>query len=41
MEKVVATAADAVADIPDGSSLALGGFGLACIPWFLIEALLE
>ncbi len=26
---------------PDGASLAVGGFGLAGIPWFLIEALLE
>ncbi len=30
-----------MADIPDGASLAVGGFGLAGIPWFLIEALLE
>ncbi|NUR96912.1 MAG: CoA transferase subunit A, partial [Kribbellaceae bacterium] len=28
-------------DVPDGASLAVGGFGLAGIPWFLIEALLE
>jgi len=41
LDKVVASAADAVADIPRGSSLAVGGFGLAGIPWFLIEALLE
>jgi len=41
LDKVVATPADAVADIPDGASLAVGGFGLAGIPWFLIEALLE
>jgi 3-oxoacid CoA-transferase subunit A len=41
VDKVVATPADAVADIPDGASLAVGGFGLAGIPWFLIEALLE
>lgn len=41
LDKVVATAAEAVADIPDGSSLAVGGFGLAGIPWFLIEAVLE
>src|SRR5690606_14196182 len=34
-------AAEAVADIPHGASLAVGGFGLAGIPWFLIEALLE
>jgi 3-oxoacid CoA-transferase subunit A len=41
LDKVVASAADAVADIPSGASLAVGGFGLAGIPWFLIEALLE
>ena len=41
LDKVVAGAADAVADIAPGSSLAVGGFGLAGIPWFLIEALLE
>ena len=40
-DKVVATPADAVADIADGASLAVGGFGLAGIPWFLIEAVLE
>ena len=41
LDKVVTSAADAVADIPSGSSLAVGGFGLAGIPWFLIEALLD
>lgn len=41
LDKVVPSAAEAVADIPDGSSLAVGGFGLAGIPWFLIEAVLE
>jgi 3-oxoacid CoA-transferase subunit A len=41
MDKVVASAADAVADIPDGSSLAVGGFGLCGIPSVLIGALLE
>jgi 3-oxoacid CoA-transferase subunit A len=41
LDKVVATAAEAVADIPSGSSLAVGGFGLVGIPWFLIEALLD
>lgn len=41
VDKVVASAADAVADIPDGASLAVGGFGLAGIPWILIEALLD
>lgn len=41
VDKVVPGAADAVADVSPGSSLAVGGFGLAGIPWFLIEALLE
>lgn len=40
-DKVVGSAAEAVADIRSGSSIAVGGFGLAGIPWFLIEALLE
>lgn len=39
LDKVVASAAEAVADIEDGSSLAVGGFGLAGIPWMLIDAL--
>jgi 3-oxoacid CoA-transferase subunit A len=39
-DKVVASAADAVADIPDGASLAVGGFGLCGNPIALIEALL-
>ncbi len=41
MDKTVASAAEAVADIPDGASLAVGGFGLSGIPWILIEALLH
>jgi len=41
MEKVYASCADAVADIPSGASLAVGGFGLNGIPHNLIEALLE
>jgi 3-oxoacid CoA-transferase A subunit len=41
MDKVVASAAEAVADIPSGASLAVGGFGLNGIPHNLIEALLE
>ncbi|QIK76107.1 CoA transferase subunit A [Nocardioides piscis] len=41
LDKVAASAADAVADIRSGSSLAVGGFGLVGIPWFLIAALLE
>ncbi len=41
MNKTFASAAQAVADIPDGASLAVGGFGLNGIPEKLIEALLE
>ncbi|MHA6511215.1 CoA transferase subunit A [Tessaracoccus sp. Z1128] len=41
MDKVVASAAEAVADIASGSRIAVGGFGLAGIPWILIDALLE
>jgi 3-oxoacid CoA-transferase subunit A len=41
MDKVYASCADAVADIPSGASLAVGGFGLCGIPHNLIEALLE
>jgi 3-oxoacid CoA-transferase subunit A len=41
LDKVVGSAAEATADIRSGSSLAVGGFGLSGIPWFLIEALLE
>ncbi|MGH3861943.1 CoA transferase subunit A [Actinokineospora sp.] len=40
MDKVVRSAADAVADIPDNASLAVGGFGLCGIPSVLIQALL-
>src|SRR5829696_8654908 len=41
MDKVVASAGRAVADIRSGSSLAVGGFGLSGIPSVLIAALLE
>ncbi|GAA1932404.1 CoA transferase subunit A [Nocardioides hwasunensis] len=41
MDKVVESAASAVADIPDGATLAVGGFGLCGIPSVLIEAILE
>lgn len=41
MDKVVASAAKAVADIASGSSLAVGGFGLCGIPSVLIQALHE
>jgi 3-oxoacid CoA-transferase subunit A len=40
MDKVVSSAAEAVADIGPGSSLAVGGFGLCGIPSVLIGALL-
>jgi 3-oxoacid CoA-transferase subunit A len=40
MDKVVASCAEAVKDIPSGASLAVGGFGLNGIPEKLIEALL-
>jgi 3-oxoacid CoA-transferase subunit A len=39
MDKVVASAAEAVADIPDGATLAVGGFGLCGVPQELIKAL--
>src|SRR5919205_1163812 len=41
MDKVVASAREAVADIPDGATLAVGGFGLCGVPIKLIDALLE
>lgn len=40
MDKVFSSATEAVADIPDGATLAVGGFGLCGIPSVLIEALL-
>ncbi len=41
MDKLVANAAQAVADIDDGARIAVGGFGLCGIPSVLITALLE
>ncbi|WP_448608339.1 CoA transferase subunit A [Geodermatophilus sp. URMC 60] len=41
MDKVVASAREAVADIPDGAVLAVGGFGLCGVPFASIDALLE
>ncbi len=41
MNKVVGSAAEAVAGIASGSSLAVGGFGLCGIPSVLIRALLD
>lgn len=40
MDKTYSSAAEAVADIADGSSLAVGGFGLSGVPIVLIRALL-
>jgi 3-oxoacid CoA-transferase subunit A len=40
-DKVVDSAAKAVADVPDGASLAVGGFGLCGVPQALITALHE
>ncbi|NAZ82352.1 3-oxoacid CoA-transferase subunit A [Kineococcus sp. R8] len=39
VDKVVA-AAEAVEQVADGASLAVGGFGLSGIPWVLLDALL-
>ena len=41
MDKVVQDPAAAVADIPSGATLAVGGFGLCGIPSELIQALLD
>ncbi|MFG2732358.1 CoA transferase subunit A [Streptomyces canus] len=41
MDKVWASALEAVADIPDDASLAVGGFGLSGIPATLIRALYD
>ncbi|GAB2812479.1 3-oxoacid CoA-transferase subunit A [Lentzea nigeriaca] len=41
IDKVLHDAAAAVADIPSGASIAVGGFGLCGIPSALIEALLD
>jgi 3-oxoadipate CoA-transferase alpha subunit len=41
IDKTVATAADAVAGITDGSTVMIGGFGTAGMPSELIDALIE
>jgi 3-oxoacid CoA-transferase subunit A len=41
MDKVFPSAATAVADIPSGASLAVGGFGVCGVPSVLIEAVLD
>ena len=41
LDKVIASAAQAVADIPTGAVIACGGFGICGIPMVLIDALVE
>ncbi len=41
LSKVVADAATAVADVTDGASMAVGGFGMCGVPIDLIDALVE
>jgi 3-oxoacid CoA-transferase subunit A len=41
VDKVVTSAAEAVADIESGATLAVGGFGLCGVPSVLIDAVLE
>jgi len=41
MNKVIATSDDAVADIPDGATVMIGGFGLCGIPENLIAAVVR
>ena len=41
LSKVVENAAAAVADVADGASLAVGGFGLCGVPTDLVDALVE
>lgn len=41
MNKVVASAAEAIKDIPSGATIAVGGFGVSGNPHNLINALLE
>jgi 3-oxoadipate CoA-transferase alpha subunit len=41
INKIVRSVAEAVADIPDGSTVMIGGFGTAGMPSELIDALIE
>ncbi|MET7857286.1 CoA transferase subunit A [Streptomyces sp. NPDC005318] len=41
MDKVIASAAQAVADVHDGASLAVGGFGLSGVPNTLVQAVYD
>jgi 3-oxoacid CoA-transferase subunit A len=40
IDKAMSSAAEAVADIPDGATIAVGGFGVSGIPRLLVDALL-
>src|ERR1039457_5065219 len=40
IQKEIASVAEAVADVPDGATVMIGGFGTAGLPNELIEALL-
>ncbi|HEX4885190.1 MAG TPA: 3-oxoacid CoA-transferase subunit A [Casimicrobiaceae bacterium] len=40
IDKTMASVADAVADMPDGATVMIGGFGTAGIPFDLIDALI-
>ncbi|MCD9199070.1 CoA transferase subunit A [Aeromicrobium wangtongii] len=39
MDKLVTSAAEAIADIPHGATVAVGGFGTSGVPWALVRAL--
>ena len=41
IDKIVASPADAVRDVPDGATVMIGGFGTAGLPDELVEALIE
>lgn len=41
INKIVTSAAQALADVPDGATVMIGGFGTAGQPAFLIDALIE
>jgi len=41
IDKILASAAAALADVPDGATIMIGGFGSAGLPAELIEALLD
>lgn len=41
MNKTVPSAGQALADVHDGASIAVGGFGTAGVPWTLVDALYD